>query len=51
VDPDASRRVFSRIIAKDKAMIGYPDMYHSLSIDTGREKVFRDVLDWMNRRS
>jgi len=50
VYPDATRKVFDRIEAKDKSMIGYPEMYHSLSIDLGREKVFKDILDWIARR-
>jgi esterase/lipase len=51
VYPEASRKVFSKIIAGDKAMIGYPDGYHSLSIDTDREKVFGDIFEWMKRRT
>jgi len=47
---DATRKVFDRIEAKDKAMIGYPEMYHSLSIDLGREKVFKDIVDWIGLR-
>ncbi|MDP3791419.1 MAG: alpha/beta fold hydrolase [Candidatus Omnitrophota bacterium] len=47
---DASIKVFKKISAKDKNIIEYPGMYHSLSIDTGREKVFADILNWMTRR-
>lgn len=47
---DASIKVFKKIRAKDKNVIEYPGMYHSLSIDLGREKVFQDMLEWMERR-
>ncbi len=46
----ASRKVFERIESKDKEMIDYPGMYHSLSIDLGREKVFEDILKWIDKR-
>ncbi|MFA5104379.1 MAG: alpha/beta fold hydrolase [Candidatus Margulisiibacteriota bacterium] len=29
-------------------LIQYPDMLHALSIEVGREKVFEDVVDWIN---
>lgn len=50
VDSESSKKVFKRLIAKDKSMIEYPDMYHSLSIDIGKEKVFQDILNWAERR-
>jgi alpha-beta hydrolase superfamily lysophospholipase len=50
VYPEDSLRVFARVEAKDKSLIEYPGMYHSLSIDTGREKVFKDISDWMSER-
>lgn len=46
----ASRKVFKRIESKDKEMIDYPGMYHSLSIDLGREEVFEDILKWIDKR-
>lgn len=47
---DASLKVFEKIKARDKSLIEYPLMYHSLSIDLGREKVFNDILNWIERR-
>ena len=46
----ASKKVFEKIKAKDKSIIEYPGMYHSLSIDLGREKVFQDILNWITVR-
>jgi alpha-beta hydrolase superfamily lysophospholipase len=46
----ASKKVFEKMKAKDKNIIEYPEMYHSLSIDLGKEKVFQDILNWMTRR-
>jgi len=50
VDPPASKRIFNGLKAKDKSLIEYPDMYHALSIDLGRERVFKDMLDWVRKR-
>lgn len=47
---DVSKKIFEKINAKDKVLINYPGMYHSLSIDIDKEKVFQDILDWMDRR-
>lgn len=47
---DDTRKVFKKIRARDKELIEYPHMYHSLSIDLGREKVFNDILGWITRR-
>ena len=46
VDPRASEEVFARLRAPDKTVIRYPGMYHALSVDCGREKVFADILEW-----
>ena len=47
VDADRTKRFFNCLGAKDKKIIIYPEMYHALSIDIGREKVFGDILNWM----
>jgi len=51
VDPAASEGVFSRIVSGDKKITSYPGMYHCLSIDTGREKVFSDIARWAEERT
>ncbi len=50
VDPEAGKRIFNGLKAGDKTIIEYPDMYHALSIDLGREKVFEDMLKWVEKR-
>ena len=50
VDPEASRKVFKRIEAEDKSIIEYPEMYHALSVEKDREKVFEDMLAWIKKR-
>lgn len=47
VDSEVSGRIFDNLNLKDKTMIIYPEMYHALSIDVGREKVFNDMLKWI----
>jgi alpha-beta hydrolase superfamily lysophospholipase len=50
VDPKASRKVFQGLKTQDKEIIEYPQMYHSLSIELEREKVFADILQWLEKR-
>ena len=51
VDERASRKLFAKLRFADKTIAEYPEMLHALSIDLGREKVFRDLLDWAGPRT
>jgi alpha-beta hydrolase superfamily lysophospholipase len=51
VDERANRKMFGKIPLPDKTLIEYPDMLHALSIDLGREQVFRDIADWTEKRA
>lgn len=50
VDPRPVKRLFDSLKLEDKTIFIYPEMYHALSIDIGREKVFRDILKWAEER-
>lgn len=50
VKSKASIRVFNSLKAQDKTLCEYPDMYHSLSIDLGKETVFGDIFNWVTKR-
>jgi alpha-beta hydrolase superfamily lysophospholipase len=50
IDETASRKLFKKVAAPDTTLIEYPEMFHALSIDLDREKVFRDIADWAARR-
>jgi acylglycerol lipase len=50
-DPEEAKAVFNGLKAKDKEIIQYPDMYHSLSVELGRGKIFEDILLWVSKRS
>jgi alpha-beta hydrolase superfamily lysophospholipase len=50
VDEGAVLKLFARLGPADKTLIEYPDMLHALSIDRGRERVFDDILAWMEHR-
>jgi acylglycerol lipase len=50
IDERAGRKLFGKLAAGDKTLIEYPEMFHALSIDLDREKVFRDILDWAGKR-
>lgn len=47
---EAAKAVFDGIGSTDKEIVVYPEMYHSLSVELDREKVFQDVLDWVLKR-
>ena len=50
VSSDASKEIFKGIRFEHKEMIEYPEMRHSLTMELGREKVFADLLLWLNKR-
>ncbi|MCX5677693.1 MAG: alpha/beta fold hydrolase [Candidatus Omnitrophica bacterium] len=50
VSSDASKEIFKGIRFEHKEMIEYPEMRHSLTMELGREKVFVDLLRWLNKR-
>jgi alpha-beta hydrolase superfamily lysophospholipase len=50
VKTDASKKIFDGIKFEHKKMIEYPDMRHCLTMELGREKVFEDLLRWLERR-
>jgi alpha-beta hydrolase superfamily lysophospholipase len=50
VDESAGRTVFEKLGFPDKTLVEYPEMRHALSIDLDRERVFRDILDWVGKR-
>lgn len=47
VSADESKKIFQRLPVKDKTLIEYPEMFHALSFDLGREKVFADLAGWL----
>jgi lysophospholipase len=48
VDPAASKKIFSQIGAKNKTLAEYPEMLHALYIERDREKVFANILQWVD---
>ncbi len=50
VDPQRTKSIFRWMDAQDKEMIKYPEMFHALSIELGKEKVFFDILNWVKKR-
>ena len=50
-DAASAEAVFSKLAAKDKALVKFPGMYHSLSIDLGKEAVFEEILKWAAKKS
>ena len=50
VNSNKTKTLFNDLTTKDKSMIVYPEMYHALSIDIGREKVLSDIFKWMEEK-
>ena len=50
VDPEASVKMFNSLKINDKTIKRYPKMRHALSIDLGREDVFSDALEWLDKK-
>lgn len=50
VSSHISKVIFYRLLARDKTLIKYPEMFHALSVELGKEKVFADMLQWLNAR-
>ena len=46
----ASRKIFEGIRLSHKEIVEYPGMRHSLTVELGREKVFADLLKWLEKR-
>ena len=49
-DSRAAAKVFSALPAEDKALVEFKGMYHSLSVELGREAVFEEMLKWVDKR-
>lgn len=46
-----SERLHPLIPAKDKQMIIYPESYHEMFNDLDKDKVFEDLLNWLDERA
>jgi alpha-beta hydrolase superfamily lysophospholipase len=46
----ASRRIFNGLKTEDKTIVEYPEMFHALSVDIGKERVFKDIFKWVRDR-
>ena len=47
VDQEASRRFFETLELPDKAMTQYPDYYHEIFNEPGKEKPFEELKKWI----
>lgn len=51
IDTGYSRAYFERIPSPDKQLVEYAGFYHALLLELGRERVHRDIADWITARS
>lgn len=51
VDNSRARKIFTGLRSDDKRLIEFPGMYHSMSVDTGKETVFSQILNWADERT
>ena len=50
VPPEGSRRFVAAVGHPDRRLIEYPDAYHVLFADTGRERALTDLTEWIDDR-
>jgi len=50
VDPRSAGAIFNGLLVKDKTLVEFPGMYHSLSIELGKELVFEEISRWVGKR-
>lgn len=48
-DSQEVKKIFSLLTAPSKKIIQYAGMYHALSVDLDRQKVFSDILCWTEK--
>jgi len=49
IDSKISERIFAGIKSGNKRIIEYENMYHALTIEAERERVFADIYDWIGK--
>ncbi len=49
-NPKGSEEFFEKIGSADKTLKHYPDYYHELLNEVEKEKVYKDISDWMAKR-
>lgn len=50
VDSAVTKKVFNAMTVEDKTLVEFPGMYHSLTIELGKETVFEEILKWVKER-
>jgi len=50
VDAIVSKKIFAGLKVEDKKLIQYPGMRHALSIEKDREKIFEEILKWLQKK-
>jgi acylglycerol lipase len=46
-----SKRLHDLVPAKDKTLVIYPESYHEIFNDLDKETVYKDMTDWLQKRS
>jgi alpha-beta hydrolase superfamily lysophospholipase len=49
VDTKHSMKLFTKIKTQKELKV-YERFFHALTIEDGREEVFRDILEWVGKR-
>jgi len=50
VDPNGALDLFKTIVCEDKELETYPDFYHEIMNEKEKERVFKDIENWLNRK-
>ena len=50
IDPRGGEALFNSLSTPDRTLKIYPNFYHELIHEVGKEKVFNDILEWIDQR-
>jgi acylglycerol lipase len=49
-DPEGSKQLYERAQSKDKTLKLYEGFYHEILNETEKEKVLKDMVEWLDGR-
>jgi len=49
ISSEAAAKYFGRTHSRDKTLKWYPEMYHALYTDIGRNRIFHEIIKWLRR--
>ena len=48
---EGGKKLFETVSSSDKTLKTYDDYYHEILNDIGKEQIYQDIVDWLNKNS